>query len=84
MDPLSPDPLLRSFEQHPYAKNRSARTVTPTSSPGGKPTPSCAAAALAWRPPPGPTSRHSWPTRPPVSAYHKVLKILYGWLAEEE
>jgi hypothetical protein len=28
IDPLGPDPLLRYFEQHPYANNRSARTVT--------------------------------------------------------
>jgi site-specific recombinase XerD len=28
MDPLGPDPLIRSFEPHLYAENRSARTVT--------------------------------------------------------
>jgi Phage integrase, N-terminal SAM-like domain len=28
MDPLGPDPLIRSFERHLYAENRSARTVT--------------------------------------------------------
>ena len=27
MDPLGPDPLIRSFERHLYAENRSARTV---------------------------------------------------------
>jgi hypothetical protein len=28
MDPPGRDPLLRSFERHLYAENRSARTVT--------------------------------------------------------
>jgi hypothetical protein len=28
MDPPGPDPLIRSFERHLYAENRSARTVT--------------------------------------------------------
>jgi site-specific recombinase XerD len=28
MDPLGRDPLIRSFERHLYAENRSARTVT--------------------------------------------------------
>jgi hypothetical protein len=28
MDPLGPHPLIRSFERHLYAENRSARTVT--------------------------------------------------------
>ena len=27
MDPLGPDPLIRSFERHLYAENRSSRTV---------------------------------------------------------
>jgi hypothetical protein len=28
MDPLGPDPPIRSFERHLYAENRSSRTVT--------------------------------------------------------
>jgi hypothetical protein len=28
MDPLGPDPPIRSFERHLYAENRSTRTVT--------------------------------------------------------
>jgi hypothetical protein len=28
MDPLGADPLIRSFERHLHAKNRSARTIT--------------------------------------------------------
>ena len=28
MDPLGPHPLIRSFERHLYAENRSTRTVT--------------------------------------------------------
>jgi hypothetical protein len=27
MDPLGPDPIIRSFERHLYAENRSSRTV---------------------------------------------------------
>ena len=38
--PPRPDPLLRYFEQHPYAKNRSARTVTTYLIAVGRPTPS--------------------------------------------
>ena len=30
MDPLGPDPLIRSFERRLYAENRSSRTVTTT------------------------------------------------------
>ena len=90
MDPLGPSLLLRSFKRHLYTKNRSARTLTTYSSPCGRPTPSCAAAAPAWRP----------ATRADLEAfmadllarrmtstaatYHKVLKILYGWLADED
>jgi hypothetical protein len=47
MDLLGPDPLLRSFELHLYAENRSVRTVTPTSLRCGRPTVSCAAAVPA-------------------------------------
>jgi hypothetical protein len=83
-----PRPPTRSSA--PSSSTRTPRTARPapsppTSSPCGRPTPSCAATAPAWRPSPGPTSRRSWPTRSPAaSAYHKVLKILYGWFAEEE
>jgi hypothetical protein len=39
MDPFGPNPLLRSFKRHLYAKNRSARTLTTYSSPYGRPIP---------------------------------------------
>jgi hypothetical protein len=38
MDPLGPDPLIRSFERHLYAENRSARTVTTCLIASGRPT----------------------------------------------
>ena len=61
MDPPGRDPLLRSFERHLYAEDRSSpHRHHLLSSPCGRPAPSSAA------------------------SYHKVLKIHYGWLAEEE
>lgn len=89
MDPLGPSPLLRSFKRHLYTMNRSARTLTTYSSPCGRPTPSC-----------GRGTSLEAATRADLEAfmadllarrmtstaatYHKVLKILYGWLADEE
>jgi site-specific recombinase XerD len=90
MDPLGPHPLTRSFERHLYAENRSARTVTTyliavrqadtfLRERG-------ASLEVATR---GDLeaflgdllSRRKAST---AATYHKVLKILYGWLAEEE
>jgi site-specific recombinase XerD len=90
MDPLGPDPLIRSFERHLYAENRSARTVTTYLIAVRQ-----ADAFLHER---GASLEAA--TRGELEAflgdllarrrastaatYHKVLKILYGWLAEEE
>jgi site-specific recombinase XerD len=88
--PPRPDPLIRSFERHLYAENRSARTVTTyliavrqadTFLRGRGISLEAATQAdleafmgdlLARR------------TASAAATYHKVLKILYGWLAEEE
>jgi hypothetical protein len=83
--PPRPDPLLRYFDQHPYAKNRSVRTVTTYLIVVGRPTPSFAPSAPPWRRHPGrPRGVPGRPARPPASAFHNALKILYGWLTEEE
>jgi len=90
MDPLGPDPLIRSFERHLYAENRSARTVTTYLI--------AVRQADAFLPERGASLEAA--TRADLEAflgdllfrrkastaatYHKVLKILYGWLAEEE
>ena len=90
MDPLRPDPIIRSFERHLYAENRSARTVITYLIAVRQ-----ADAFLRARG----TSLEA-ATRGDLEAflgdllarrkastaatYHKVLKILYGWLAEEE
>jgi len=90
MDPPSPDPLIRSFERHLYAENRSTRTVTTYLIAVRQ-----ADAFLRQR-----GARLEAATRGDLEAflgdllarrkastgatYHKVLKILYGWLAEEE
>ena len=90
MDPLGPDPLIRSFERHLDAENRSSRTVT-----GYLVAVRQADTFLRERG----TSLEA-ATRGDLEAflgdllsrrkastaatYHKVLKILYGWLAEEE
>jgi hypothetical protein len=86
MDPLGPDPLIRSFERHLYAENRSARTVTTYLIAVRQ-----ADTFLRERG----TSLEA-ATRGDLEAflgdllarrkastaatYHKVLKILYGWL----
>jgi hypothetical protein len=90
MDPLGSHPLIRSFERHLYAENRSARTVTTyliavrqadtflrergTSLEAA--TRSDLEAFLGDL-----LSRRKAST---AATYHKVLKILYSWLAEEE
>jgi site-specific recombinase XerC len=90
MDPLGPDPLIRSFERHLYAENRSARTVTTYLIAVRQ-----ADTFLRQR---GASLEAA--TRGDLEAFlgdllsrrkastaathHKVLKILYGWLAEEE
>ena len=90
MDPLGRDPLLRSFERHLYAENRSARTVTTYSHrrPAGRHLPPRAGTSLeaatradleAFRA--DLLARRMAST---AATYHKILKILYGWLAEEE
>jgi hypothetical protein len=86
MDPLSPDPLIHSFERHLYAENRSSRTVTTYLIAVRQ-----ADTFLRERG----TSLEA-ATRGDLEAflgdllarrkastaatYHKVLKILYGWL----
>jgi site-specific recombinase XerD len=90
MDPLGPHPLIRSFERHLYAENRSSRTVI-----GYLVAVRQADTFLRER-----GTRLEAATRGDLEAflgdllsrrkastaatYHKVLKILYGWLAEEE
>jgi site-specific recombinase XerD len=90
MDPLGPDPLIRSFERHLYAENRSARTVTTYLIAARQADTFLrehgASLEAATR---GDLeaflgdllSRRKAST---AATYHKVLKILYGWLAEEE
>ena len=89
MDPLGPHPLIRSFERHLYAENRSARTVITYLIAVRQ-----ADAFLRER-----GASLETATRGDLEAflgellarrkastaatYHKVLKILYGWLAEE-
>jgi hypothetical protein len=86
MDPLGPHPLIRSFERHLYAENRSSRTVT-----GYLVAVRQADTFLRER-----GTRLETATRGDLEAflgdllsrrkastaatYHKVLKILYGWL----
>jgi hypothetical protein len=60
--PTRPEPAPPLLRAALYAENRSAGTLTTYSSSCGRPTPSCAAAARAWRPLPRATSRRSWPT----------------------
>ena len=90
MDPPGRDPLLRSFERHLYAENRSSPHCHHLlSSPSGRPTPS---SAIGDQPGGATTAdleafmadllaRRMTST---AATYHKVLKILYGWLADEE
>lgn len=97
MDPPGRDPLLRSFERHLYAENRSARTVTTYSHrrPAGRHLPPRSGTSLeaatradleASRADLGAFRADLLARRMASTAatYHKVLKILYGWLAEEE
>jgi site-specific recombinase XerD len=86
MDPLGPHPLIRSFERHLYAENRSARTVTTYLIAVRQ-----ADSFLRER-----GTRLEAATRADLEAflgdllsrrkastaatYRKVLKILYGWL----
>ena len=88
--PARPGPLIRSFERYLYVENRSARTVTTYLIAVQQ-----ADAFLRGR---GTSLQAA--TRADLKAfmadllarrkastaatYHKVLKILYGWLAEEE
>jgi site-specific recombinase XerD len=90
MDPLGPDPLIRSFERHLYAENRSARTVTTyliavrqaDTFLRGRGTSLEAATRADLEAFLGDLlSRRKAST---AATYHKVLKILYGWLTEEE
>jgi site-specific recombinase XerD len=91
MDPGAPKPLLRSFERHLRAENRSDQTVATylialrqaeaflagsrgtTLAEAGRADLEAYLGDLLTR-------------RAPATAatYYKVLKILYGWLAEEE
>jgi site-specific recombinase XerD len=90
MDPLGPDPLIRSFERHLYAENRSSRTVIgylvavrqADTFLRGRGTSLEAATRGDLEAFLGDLlSRRKAST---AATYHKVLKILYGWLAEEE
>jgi site-specific recombinase XerD len=87
--PPRPDPLIRSFERHLYAENRSARTVTTyliavrqaniLRERGASLEAATRGDLEAFL---GDLlSRRMAST---AATYHKVLKILYGWLAEEE
>jgi hypothetical protein len=82
--PPRPDPLLRYFEQHPYAKNRSARTVTAYLIAVGRPTPSAPPRHL-----PGGATRADLEAflADPLARRQRLPQrpqILYGWLTEEE
>jgi site-specific recombinase XerD len=88
MDLLGQDPLIRSFERHLYAENRSARTVTThliavrqadTFLRGRGLEAATRADLEAFM---GDLLARRIPST--AATYHKVLKILYGWLAEEE
>ena len=90
MDPLGPHPLIRSFERHLYAENRSSRTVITyliavrqaDSFLRGRGTSLEAATRADIEAFLGDLlSRRKAST---AATYHKVLKILYGWLADEE
>jgi integrase/recombinase XerC len=88
--PARPTPLIRSFERHLYAENRSARTVityliavrqadTFLRARGTNLEAATRADLEAFL---GDLlARRKAST---AATYHKVLKILYGWLAEEE
>jgi site-specific recombinase XerD len=90
MDPLGPDPLIRSFERHLYAENRSSRTVTTyliavrqaDAFLRGRGTSLEAATRGDLEAFLGDLLTRR--TASTAATYHKVLKILYGWLAEEE
>jgi hypothetical protein len=87
--PTRPKPAPPLLQAALYAENRSARTLTTYSSSCGRPTPSA---------PPQHEPGGRCPGRPRGvhgrlagladgqhrRHRHKVLKILYGWLAEEE
>jgi site-specific recombinase XerD len=90
MDLLGPNPLTRSFQRHLRAENRSARTIatyliavrqgdTFLRERGA----SLEAATRADLEPflAGLLARRRAST---AATYHKVLEILYGWLAEEQ
>jgi len=91
MDPGAPNPLLRSFERHLRAENRSDQTVATylialrqaeaflTGSRG-------TTLAEAGRADLEAYLGDLLTRRAPATAatYYKVLKILYGWLAEED
>jgi integrase/recombinase XerC len=90
MDQPARDPLVRSFERHLHAENRSGRTVTTYLIAvrqadvflRGRGT----SIEAATRADPEAFMGDLLVRRAPATAatYYKVLKILYAWLAEEE
>ena len=90
MDPTAPSPLLRSFERHLRAENRSDKTVATYLIAARQAEAFLAARGLGF----------TGAGRPDLEAflgdllarraastavtYHKVLKVLYRWLEEEE
>jgi site-specific recombinase XerD len=91
MDPAAPSPLLRSFERHLRAENRSDQTVA-TYLIGLRQAEAFLAAARgttlaeAGRADLEAYLGHLLTRRAPATAatYHKVLKLLYQWLEDEE
>jgi site-specific recombinase XerD len=91
MDPTAPNPLLRSFERHLRAENRSDQTVTTYLIALRQAEAFLTAARGTTLAEAGRADLEAYlgdllTRRAPATAatYYKVLKILYGWLAEEE
>jgi hypothetical protein len=86
MDPLGPHPLIRSFERHHYAENRSSRTVTTYLIAVWQADTFLLSVALAWRRPPAATSRRSLATcspaarpAPPRPTTRSSRSCMAGW-----
>src|SRR5215212_6177974 len=76
MDPAAPNPLLRSFERHLRAENRSDQTVATYLIALGQAGRADLEAYLGDL-----LTRRAAAT---AATYHKVLKLLYQWLEDED
>jgi len=88
MDPAAPNPLLRSFERHLRAENRSAQTVATYLIALRQAEAFLAAARGTTLAAAGRADLEAYLgdllTRRAAATYYKVLKLLYQWLEDED